>query len=171
MSEFDPEELLPAADPDDPDDLLAAGQLLDGENDIEIGEELVPLGRAWAFDFERGEFQRDGHAPATIRDNANLVGWIEKCLRTHRGAAVVHPLDYGIANPMVEYLSEEPEDTTELENDIVEALTVHPYIKGIEDIEIEEGETLEGDGALGISFVVALADGDDVDVDLEVSIG
>ena len=60
--------------------------------------ERLPIARSWAFDFERGRFERGlaAQGPTESRGVMTLRYWIEKCLRTARGAHPIHPEDYGI---------------------------------------------------------------------------
>lgn len=167
------DELFPEEEELDAEDILdvstAEIEEADADDDIEVVEaEPPPIGRAWLFDFAKGSFVMDGHSPATVRGDAALYAWIEKCLRTHQGASVVHPPEFGLTQPLGDYIGGDPDEITSLETDIEEALLFHPTITAVEDIYIEEGTTPDGDAAVAVSFVVVKGDGAEVPVTLEL---
>jgi hypothetical protein len=173
----DIEELFPP-DPDaelTPDEELDISENaldnLDSEDDVEvIIPEKAPLGRAWAYNFQE-ETMMVGHSAPAIRGNANLIHWIEKCLRTEAGSSVVHPPGYGLEKSLGDYLALGLSSTGDLSRAIVEAVTFHPSIQRVEDIEVVSGTTLGNDAAVSISFRVVLGDGSDLEFDTEISTG
>jgi hypothetical protein len=96
-----------------------------------------PLGRSWAFDFAREGFVRGGRGPTETRGVATLLLWIDKCLHTERGALAIHPPGFGIVDPMsmfgrpIEELS-----ANDLEERIRDALTFHPRIADVQNLEL-----------------------------------
>lgn len=173
----DIEELFPP-DPDaelTPDEELDVSENaldnLDSEDDVEvIIPEKAPLGRAWAYNFQE-ETMMTGHSAPAIRGNANLIHWIEKCLRTEAGSSVVHPPGYGLERSLGDYLSAATFDTGDLSRAIVEAVTFHPSVQRVEDVEVVTGNTVDDDSAVSISFRVVLGDGSDLEFDTEISTG
>lgn len=172
IDELFPEEQEPSAD-----DILAAStaaiEALDDDAEIEITtEDPPPIGRNWVYDFAEGSFIAEGRSPKTERGDAALVSWIEKCLRTQQGSSIVNPPDYGLAQPLGDYLgiTAEEDDLTGLESDIAEALSLHPHIQGIEGFEIFFGETVDGDASVDISFRVILGDGSEIPFDAELEV-
>jgi hypothetical protein len=170
------DDLFPDEEEVDVDDLLAlsddAIENIDADEDIEIVDaEPLPLGRSWAYDFQAGEFVRDGKAPATLRGDGNLIGWIEKCLRTAQGSAVALPPEFGLARPLGDYIGGDPDEAVQLETDIVDALTFHPNIQAVEDVEIEIVESdLGEDTAVAVSFLIVQGDGSEIEFDGELEV-
>ena len=167
------EELFPDEEEVDDQSILEASNYeieeFDAEDDVEVVEsDPPPIGRAWLFDFARGSFVMDGRSPKTVRGDTALLAWVEKCMRTHRGDSVVHPADFGLNESLGDYIGGDPDELTGLTSDIEEALLFHPLISAVEDIEILEGETLEGDIAAEVSFVIVKGDGAEIPVTLEL---
>ena len=170
---FEIDDLFPEEEAPDAEDILDAstGEIeeLEADDDIEIVEaDPPPIGRAWLFDFQSGGFVMDGRSPATVRGDAALLAWVEKCLRTHQGSSVVQPSDFGLNQPLTDYLGGDPDEMTAIYSDIEEALTFHPDITTVENIEVEQGTTPDGDAALSISFVVVRGDGGEIPFTLEL---
>lgn len=170
MDPVDVEELLPADAEADIDALFDASneaiEDVSTEDDLEVVQsEPDPIGRDWSYDFNAGSFVNVGHSPLTVRGDAALAVWIEKCLRTHRGASVVHLPEYGLIKPLGDYLGGDPYDTFEMKTDIEEAITFHPHVTKLEDIRIDISDV----GA-EISFRVILADGGEVPFDSELTV-
>ena len=169
------DELFPGDSEPDIQDLLDAStaeiEELDADNDIEIVEsDPAPIGKAWAFDFTQQRFVMDGNSPAAVRGDAAIIQWVEKCLRTQQGSSVVHPPEFGLVQPLSDYLGTvvDEDDLSSLASDIQEALVFHPAISAVEDIQIELGETLDIDGAIEVSFLVILGDGTEVPFEAEL---
>lgn len=117
-----------------------------------------PLGRSWAFDFTINRFvvNTSGGISET-RGLATLRTWIEKCMRTDRGAHPIHSDDYGMVRPF-DMIGMQLADIskTDLEQRIRDALTMHPSILDIDDFDMTYNT--DGDDALFVSFTVLLAD-------------
>lgn len=172
IDELFPEEQEPTAD-----EILAAStaaiEALDADEDIELTVEgLPPVGRAWLYDFAEGSFVAEGRSPKTVRGDDAILAWVEKCLRTQQGSSIVNPPEYGLAQPISDYLgiNAEEDDLAGLESDIAEALSLHPHIQTIEGFEIHFGNTTDGDQAVDISFRVILEDGSEVPFDAELEV-
>lgn len=170
MDPVDVEELLPADAEADIDALFDASneaiEDVSTEDDLEVIQpEPDPIGRTWAYDFNAGEFVNVGHSPLAVRGDAALAVWIEKCLRTHRGASVVHLPEYGMTRPLNDYLGGDPDDTFEMKADIEDAITFHPHVTKLEDIIIDIS-----DDRAEISFRVILADGGEIPFDSELTV-
>jgi hypothetical protein len=94
------------------------------------------LGRSWAFDFASGRFiTKPGGGPIETQGMATLRTWIEKALRTARGAHRVYAqssfglaagLDVGGIDPSLD----------DLEGRCRQALTLHPRITDVRDFRI-----------------------------------
>lgn len=175
--EIEDDELFPDDEEPDVDEILdasdAAIEDLDADDDIELAvADLPPLGRTWLFDFQEGEFVAEGRSPKTIRGDAAIQAWVEKCLRTAQGDSLVHPPEYGLAQPLGDYLGtvSDEDDLAGLESDIEEAVSYHPHIQTIEGFEVRFGDTVEGDAAVNISFEVILVDGSEVPFEAELEV-
>lgn len=125
------EELLLAAE----QAVLASASESDNTDDLVVTEpEPIPLGRSPVMDFQAGAFLSGSAGLLTTRGLGTLEQWIEKCLRTDRGAHPVHPDGYGMVRPTD--LIGRPVDevpVAELENRIRDALTFHPRISEVSD--------------------------------------
>lgn len=121
-----------------------------------------PFGRSWAFDFQASQFVQNISGVAQTYGLISLRGWIEKCLRTDRGAHPIYSDDFGIERPFdiigMQLADVNPDD---LEQRIRDALTKHPSI-----VEIEQFEMLysSDDELITVSFVVQLIDQQSINV-------
>lgn len=121
-----------------------------------IEEPTPPIGRSWAFDFSRGRFVRRGGGALETHGDATLIVWMEKCLRTARGAHPIHPPGYGLVRPadlIGQTITGAP--VAELEARIREALTFNPRIADIIDFDFTLDEDNE---AISIEFTVVRED-------------
>lgn len=158
------EQLLPIDDvPLEPEEEL---ELLDDElesfpdaDDIVVTEEEPPpIGRSWAFDFQHNRFERGVRAqgPLETHGQTTLRYWVEKCLRTARGAHPIHPEDYGMNDPTGNFgLPLAEAKGANLEGDIRDALTFHPNIVDVTDFYSASNPD---EDYLAVSFTVVLDD-------------
>jgi hypothetical protein len=98
-------------------------------------EEKPPIGRSWAYDFAAGRFIRSPQArgPLAISGSSTLEQWVEKCMRTARGAHPVHE-NFGMEGPgdfIGVSVDEFPLD--EFRDRVTEALLRHPRIDDTTD--------------------------------------
>lgn len=145
-----------------PDDELSADERLDaalsGFTPEADPDELRPFGRGWAFDFEKGEFVAHGSSPARVTGIAQLEMWIEKTLRTARGAHVIYPDDHGMESPWEAYGQVPTAGLLgRLADHIRVALTAHDRISSVEDFRFDRDP---GSPLLMVSFRV-IVDGED----------
>jgi hypothetical protein len=170
MSELIPESeyddvgsLLPSEDtPLSPEGELALAEssldAIDTDDLIVQEEEPPPLGKSWSFDFQRNRFQRteQAHGPQATSGLRTLEAWIEKCLRTDRGAHPVHSDAYGVDDPfgMIGHPVESalPDDYPDR---VTRALLAHPHIA---DVRRFRSEFDPDDDVLLVSFLVVLLD-------------
>jgi hypothetical protein len=113
-----------------------------------------------------GEFQvpGGGHGPLETRGLSTLTTWVEKALRTDRGAHPVHPDGYGIERPFD--LVGQPVDTNQaaaLHERIREALVFHPRISDVTDFSSDFDPDEE---YVSVAFTVHLDSGEDLELDL-----
>lgn len=68
---------------------------------VVVEEDPPPLGRSWAYDFNRKQFfaAPGAHGPLTIRGISTLQQWITKALQTARGAHPIYSDEFGIDLP------------------------------------------------------------------------
>jgi hypothetical protein len=131
----------------DPELIDTIGNVADPEE-----EELIPLGRGWSFDFERGQFNRHGAAPAVVTEIDNLRIWIEKALRTHRGAHPIYSTSFGTDMPH-QGIGQQftPEAVGMLSTAIESALLAHDRIEEVTDFTFTGSEDSE---VLFVDFTV-----------------
>lgn len=130
-----------------------------GDPDLIIEQQVepVPLGRSPAFDFENGHFiTGGGRGPHMVRGLAGLRYWVEKCLRTARGAHPIHSGGYGLENPW-DIIGQPLQSLSmgDLESRIHDALTFHPRIVDVTSFVATSDHDQE---AVYLSFHVVLDD-------------
>lgn len=133
---------------------------------VVIEEPPPPIGKSYAFDFASGAWISGGRGPLQTRELTTLLYWIEKCLRTARGAHPIHPPDYGLRDPtglMGKLIEGAP--FGEMEGRIREALTFHPRITDIEDFSFDFDPD---DEWVSVNFTVLLDDDTSLPVDTAV---
>ena len=159
----DPTTFLPAADPPiSPEAALAdVTSLLTPQADLTLAPApTYPLGRSWAFDWDRRRFV-SGRGPLQTHGRATLRHWIAKCLQTERGAFAIHPPDYGV-DGLEDLIGEPLVESLEVEDRVREALLFHPAITDVTDFVMWTDEDLE---ALFVSFTVITDSADDLMLD------
>jgi hypothetical protein len=113
-------------------------------------------GRSWSFDFVAERFVVRASGVAQTRGLGTLRQWIEKSLRTDRGAHPIHSDDYGMVRPFdmigmpLVAISRDS-----LKQRIEDALVVHPLIAGVQDFAMDYDPL---DTVLNASFTVVLTD-------------
>lgn len=154
-----PEEDEPLDEDDDLEDLE------DDDPDALVleAEPFSPLGRSWAFDFVEGRFVKTpNRGPLQTRGIETLRYWVEKCLRTERGAFPLHDGDYGIEDMSDPVGSLQSSDAAaELQGRVRDALTYHPRISDIAEFQTSfdpDSEVLE------VSFRVIVDDDFDLTI-------
>ena len=123
-----------------------------------------PIGRSWAFDFRAVGFVKAPGAlsPLQTSDLGTLATWVEKCLRTARGAHPVHPPGYGVQMGTTDLIGGPvgriPPD---LYARVEDALTFHPRITACEQFTSSYDPD---DDRVFIDFVVVLDDAAELNV-------
>lgn len=177
MSDLFPEEttevetFLPTDDepPSAEDALAALERSLDDDPDLDdfiVAEDAPqPVGKSWAFDFVTGRFVKGGgRGPLATHHYTTLRTWIEKCLRTDRGAHPIHPPDYGMERPF-DMIGQHVDDVLggDLEGRVTEALLFHPRITDVRDFAADYDPN---DEHAFLSFTAVLDD--DTELPVEV---
>lgn len=98
-------------------------------------DEKPPIGRSWAFDFKGRRFVMSPGAqgPLAINGSSTLEQWVEKCMRTARGAHPVYET-FGVESPgdfIGVPVEEFPLD--EFRDQVTDALLRHPRIDDTTD--------------------------------------
>jgi hypothetical protein len=127
---------------------------------VVVQEEPPPLGRGWAYDFQRRQFIRSAtaHGPLETHGLTTLEMWVEKCLRTARGAHPIYSDDFGIELPADFFggpVSSFPDDL--FRDRVIDALTKHPRIIDVTDFAFDYDPDEEWVAA---SFTVETGTGD-----------
>lgn len=117
-----------------------------------------PLGRSWAFDFTTNRLVAAASGVSETHGLATLRTWIEKCLRTDRGAHPIHSDDYGMVRPF-DMIGHQLTDVSkdDVRDRVTDALTKHPSIAAIDQFDMTY--TTDGDDALFVDFNVVTSDG------------
>ena len=115
-----------------------------------------PPGRSWAFDFAENQFVQRSSGVAVLRGLPTLRQWIDKCLRTDRGAHPIHSDDYGMIRPFdIIGMPLAAISSDDLHQRVEEALVFHPLIAGVQDFLMDYDPM---DTVLNVSFTVVLID-------------
>lgn len=150
----------PVAAVDDFDALQA--QLTTFPTDLDLivaADEPEPVGRTWAMDWIQRQFigTAVSNGPLQLRGDQAFEAWVEKCLRTDRGAHPVHPPGYGLVQPTLGLIGGSvgavPPD---LEANVRDALQFHPNVDDVTDFDYDYDPD---DPSLMVSFTVVLTNG------------
>lgn len=154
-----------------PDDRLAAisaSIAADGTDVLLVtDDERPPVGLSWSFDFLHNRFLTSrNRGPLETRDMQTLYGWMEKCLRTDRGAHPVHPPGYGLVRPF-DMIGKPVAQAigTDLEERITDALLFHPRVSAVRDFAFDIDPN---DDLILAEFTVVLDD--DTELPMQVSL-
>lgn len=117
-----------------------------------------PIGKGWAFDHALRRFRRgsSGSSPLPTFGDQTLKEWIDKTMRTARGAHPIHPDDYGMEQPF--RLIGGPlhgAAISDYEDDLRRALTFHPRISDVRNFSVQSDPDVT---ALYMTFDVVLDD-------------
>lgn len=111
-------------------------QQLDSADLVVVEEDPPPLGRSWAYDFDRKRFvgAPTAHGPLVLHGVSTLQQWIEKCLRTARGAHAIYSDNFGIDLPADLFSGPVSHFPDRLFQDrVTDALTKHPRIVSVDN--------------------------------------
>lgn len=115
-----------------------------------------PLGRSWAFDFGKNRFVTRASGVAATHGLGTLKTWVEKTLRTARGAHPIHSDDYGMERPFdVIGMPLSMISSQDIEQRVLDAILLHPLITGLSDFHMDYDPL---DTILNVSFTVLLED-------------
>jgi Protein of unknown function (DUF2634) len=154
-----PEDDEPLAEDELLDDLDQSIEDFPDQDDLVVTTpEAPPLGRSWAFDYGARKFISgpQGHGPVATYGLETLRQWIEKCMRTDRGAHPIHSDEYGVeglASGMGEPVATFP--TGDYEQRLHDALLFHPRIA---DVRSFDWDLEDDDEGVFVSFEVVLDD-------------
>jgi len=131
-------------------------------------DERIPIGVSWSFDFLSNEFLTGtSRGPLETRGEHTLYGWMEKCLRTDRGAhPAIHPPGYGLVRPFdMIGLPVAHAVGSDLEARITDALLFHPRIVAVRDFDFQVDPN---DDLILAAFTVILDD--DTELPVQVTL-
>ena len=139
----------------DPELEAALGAIAVAPDDVE------PLGRSWAFDFNAGQFARGGgQSPIVVTGEGALRMWVLKALHTARLAHPIYTDQYGIELPFdLVGRSVSPEGIGRYAAAVTDALLVHDRITAVIDFQFSHDPD---EGALYVGFTVELDGGSGV---------
>lgn len=113
-------------------------ELLDAEPLVVEEEDRPPIGKSWAFDFVTNRFlPKPSGGPSETRGALTLRYWVEKCLRTDRGAFPIHDVEYGLDG--LDDMIGAPADSEEMDSlgeRVREALLYHPRISDVVGFQV-----------------------------------
>lgn len=125
---------------------------------IVTDDALPPYGRGWAFDFSINRLVvQSGGGVSQTYGLQTLRTWVEKCLRTDRGAHPIYSDEFGMVRPF-DMIGQQLTDVSseDLQERITDALTKHPSIVDVQGFSMTY--STDGDDLLSVSFVAVLAD-------------
>lgn len=134
--------LLPADDPQSTPaaDLAAAVQGALTLPDVTTPVNATPadpLGRSWPFDWEAGQFIRQGQSPGNVSGLDAVAEW---CLMAMHSARFAHPTfsdEFGMEHPesvVGEFAT--GETLADWQRHLIEALMVHDRVTSIQNLEL-----------------------------------
>lgn len=129
--------------------------------------ELVAIGRTWAFDFEKGDFEMaEGGTPRKLSndDTRILQQWIRRALTTQQLAYLIYPADFGV--DLAPVFSHEVRGATamaHISNTVKAALLYHDRITGVSDLVVTEE-----DGTIFVRASIKIDRGEMISVNVPV---
>lgn len=128
------------------------------------------VGRSYAYDFIGQRFipGNGGSQPLAVRGESTIRLNVEKALRSARGSAIVHPVDYGLedADDLIDGAAFEAHDWASLEERITDALTALPWVVDVTDFIAAADPAQPGTVDVAFTVVYETPDGQSsIDVD------
>lgn len=127
-------ELVVPEPPPSPDEALATAlsQAIPAIAPVQ-GQEPIPLGMSWLFDFQQGRMVRAGNSPVSVYGEDAVKMWAQMALRTARFAYKVFTDQFGMEEPerLIGAL-DVVERLALFKQDAIEALLVHDRISAVE---------------------------------------
>jgi phage baseplate assembly protein W len=109
---------------------------------IEAAVPLNPIGRTWAFDFSKGEFDmQSGGTPKRLADNDTRIiqQWIRRALTTERLSYGIYPPEFGVElAPVLNNSLTGPAAIAHIVNTVQEALTYHDRINLVSNVRVTD---------------------------------
>lgn len=113
-------------------------------------------GRSWAFNFVTNRFVVRASGVSQTRGLETLRQWIEKALRTDRGAHPIYSDHYGMERPFdIIGMPLVAINSDDLQQRIEDTLILHPLIGSVQDFAMDYDPL---DTILNVSFTVVLTD-------------
>lgn len=137
---------------------LSAVEGADVGGDVVVPE---PLGSSWAFDFDRGRFERRGTAPARASGTAAVAQWVQTAIRVPRAGLGIYGDDFGFDDPE-DSIGRTLVNVGDYVRRLREAVVLHDRIA---DVEILDASFDSATGVLELGRVIVFTDeGDRLDV-------
>lgn len=129
--------------------------------------ELTPIGRTWAFDFEKGDFEMaEGGTPLKLsNDDTRIIQqWIRRALTTERLAYLIYPANFGVElSPVFNFSVRGAAAMAHISNTVKEALLFHDRIDEVSNLVVTEES-----GTIFVRANVQLDRGELIAVDVPV---
>lgn len=127
--------------------------------------EDMPAAWEWAFDFENNEFLKNDRGNYKVYGKEALRIWIQKMLKTQKQRYSIYSEEYG--HDLEELMGQLFDETlmTQIQGELVRALTANPYILDAVDFEFER----QSKDAILVRFQIQSIYGD-FDYEQEVAI-
>lgn len=110
----------------------------------------LPLFQEYAWDFNNDCFIFESGKHKIVTENEALKVWIYKVLKTERWRYLAYDNCYGVElEQFIGKYTNNQDSAGEVEQYIIEALLINPYIKSVDSVEA----TISGDK---LSYVIAL---------------
>jgi hypothetical protein len=104
--------------------------------------EVVPIGRTWAFDFEKGDFEMaEGGTPLKISNNDTRIiqQWIRRALTTERLAYLIYPANFGVElAPVMNHSVRGAAAMAHVSTTVKDALLFHDRITEVSNLVVTE---------------------------------
>lgn len=102
-------------------------------------DDSLPLFVEYAWDFDNDHFIYDGNGKHVLVTGKEAVKvWVYKALKTERYEHLAYSWQYGIeVKQFIGLVMQTGDRLAELKRVIVDCLMINPYIKSIDDVEME----------------------------------
>lgn len=117
---------------------MAGFEIFINSKETEKTEQVLPLFKEMAIDFETGEPIIKNNEIVTLEGVEALKVWVWKILKTERNKYVAYSESYG--NDLKENIGQIYDETVRravIQNEIINCLMVNPYITNVNNFQVE----------------------------------